>query len=57
MIGAGQIGLIWYGLRRMSVASEQRDRQLDQQGEVLGEISRGLTQQSEVLAELRRRSA
>jgi hypothetical protein len=57
MIGAGQIGLIWYGLRRMSVASEQRDRQLDQQGEALGEISRGLTQQSEVLAELLRRSA
>ena len=57
VIGAGQIGLIWYGLRRMSVASEQRDRQLDQQGEALGEISRGLTQQSEVLAELLRRSA
>ena len=52
-----QIGLIAWGLWRMGIASEERNRQLDimearaeRQGEVLG-------QQSEVLAELLRRSA
>ena len=50
-IGLGQIGLIGYGLRRMRIASEQRDRQLDQQGEVLARQSEVLAQQSEVLAQ------
>ena len=50
-IGLGQIGLIGYGLRRMRIASEQRDRQLDQQDEVLAQQhSEVLAHHSEVLA-------
>ena len=51
VIGLGQIGLIGYGLRRMRIASEQRDRQLDQQGEVLARQSEIMVQHSEVLAQ------
>ena len=71
LIGAGQIGLIGYGLHRMRVASEQRDRQLDAmearqeaQGQVLAGIGQALErqgqaleQQGQVLAELLRRGA
>ena len=56
VIGLGQIGLIGYGLRRMRIASEQRDRQLDQQDEVLARQSEVLAQHSEALAAVLRRT-
>ena len=34
LVGAAQSGLIWIGLRQMRAASESRDRQLDEQGQV-----------------------
>lgn len=64
MVGFGQIGLIGRGLHRMGEASEERNRQLDQQAETLGKIGQALDRQGqalerqgEVLAELLRRSA
>ena len=64
VIGIGQILLIAWGLRRMGVASDERNRQLDQQGEVSSKIGQALdrqgealARQSEVLGELLRRSA
>ena len=56
-IGFGQIGLIGWGLHRMGKASEEGNRQLDQQGETLGKIGQALDRQGEVLAELLRRTA
>ena len=50
VVGGAQCGLIWWGLKQMSKASDQRNRQLDQQDEAL-------RQQGQVLAELLRRSA
>ena len=64
LVGGVQCGLIWWGLRRMGVASEERNRQLDQQAETLGKVGQALDRQGaalerqgEVLAELLRRSA
>ncbi len=57
VVGFGQIGLIAWGLRRMGKASEERNRQLDQQAETLGKIGQALERQGEVLAELLRRTA
>ena len=57
VVGFGQIGLIGWGLWRMGKASEERNRQLDQQAETLGKIGQALDRQGEVLAELLRRSA
>lgn len=64
VVGFGQIGLIGWGLHRMGKASEERNRQLDQQAETLGKIGQALDRQGqalerqgEVLAELLRRSA
>jgi hypothetical protein len=64
VIGIGQILLIAWGLRRIGVASDERNRQLDQQGEVSSKIGgalarqgEALARQSEVLGELLRRSA
>ena len=63
-VGLGQIGLIAWGLQRMGIASEERNRQLDQQAEVLGKVGQALDRQGlalerqgDVLAELLRRSA
>ena len=56
-IGLGQIGLIAYGLRQMSKASEARNRQLDIQAETLGKVGQALDRQGDVLAELLRRTA
>ena len=56
-IGFGQIGLIAWGLRQMGRASEERNRQLDQQGEALRDIGQALRDQGQVLAELLRRTA
>lgn len=56
-VGFGQIGLIAWGLRQMGRASEERNRQLDQQGEALREIGQALRDQGQVLAELLRRTA
>ena len=70
-VGFGQIGLIAWGLRQMGRASEERNRQLDQQGEALRDIGQALRDQgqalrdqgqalrdqSQVLAELLRRTA
>ena len=57
VVGLVQCGLIAWGLRRMSIASEERNRQLDQQAETLGKIGQALDRQGEVLAELLRRTA
>ena len=38
VLGFGQIGLIGWDLYRMGKASEERNRQLDQQAETLGKI-------------------
>ena len=50
VVGGAQCGLIWWGLKQMGQASDQRTRQLDQQDEALH-------QQGQVLAELLRRTA
>ena len=50
VVGGAQCGLIWWGLKQMGQASDQRNRQLDQQDEAL-------RQQGQVLAELLRRTA
>ena len=71
VVGFGQIGLIAWGLRQMGKASEERNRQLDQQADILGKIGQALDRQGaaldrqgaalerqgEVLAELLRRTA
>jgi len=63
VVGFGQLGVIVWGLVRMGKASEERNRQLDQQGEVLRDIGQALRDQGQalrdqgqVLAELLRRS-
>lgn len=56
LIGGGQLGLIGWGLHRMRVASEERNRQLDQQAETLGQIGQALRDQGQALAELLRRT-
>ena len=63
-VGVGQLLLIAWGLQRMSEASAERNRQLDQQSEVLGQIGQALERQSQalerqgqVLAELLQRGA
>ena len=70
-IGVGQIGMIGWGLRRMRLAGDERNRQLDimeanqreqghalrEQGHALGKIGQALDRQGEVLAELLRRPA
>lgn len=57
VVGFEQIGVIMWGLSQMNQASEERNRQLDQQGETLGKIGQALDRQGEVLAELLRRTA
>ena len=57
IVGWVQCGLIAWELRRMSIASEERNRQLDQQAATLGKIGQALDRQGEVLAELLRRTA
>ena len=70
-IGLGQIGMIGWGLRRMRLAAEERNEQLDimaaaqqDQGQALRDIGQALRDQgqalrdqSQVLAELLRRTA
>ena len=46
-IGVGQLLLIAWGLQRMGVASAERNRQLDQQEEVLAELLRSSREQRE----------
>ena len=46
-----------WGLWRVGKASEERNRQLEQQGEALGKVGQALDRQGEVLAELLRRTA
>ena len=69
-IGLGQIGMIGWGLRRMRLAAEERNQQLDimastqrDQGQALRDIGQALDRQGaalerqgQVLAELLRRS-
>ena len=68
VVGLVQCGLIAWGLRRMGIASAERNRQLDAmeatqreqsrtQAEALGKIGQALDRQGEVLAELLRRTA
>ncbi len=45
VVGLAQCGLIAWGLRRMGIASEERNRQLDQHAEVLGKIGQALDRQ------------
>ena len=54
-VGLLQCALIGWGLWRMGVASKERNRQLDQQGEVLAGVGQALARQGEVLGELLRR--
>ena len=42
VVGLTQCVLIYFGLRQMGKASEDRNRQLDQQGEVLAAIGAGI---------------
>ena len=49
VVGLVQCGLIAWGLRRMGIASEERNRQLDQQAEVLGKIGQALDHQGAAL--------
>ena len=67
-VGLGQIGMIGWGLRRMRLAADERNRQLDimeanqrEQGQALRDqsaaMTQAFTQQGEVLAELLRRRA
>ena len=70
-IGLGQIGMIGWGLRRMRLAAEERNQQLDimastqqDQGQALRDIGQALDRQGaalerqgQVLAELLRRGA
>jgi hypothetical protein len=54
-IGVGQLLLIAWGLQRMGVASAERNRQLDQQEEVLAELLRSSREQREEQREQRER--
>ena len=42
IVGLLQCGLIYFGLRQMSKASDERNRQLDQHGEALAAIGAGI---------------
>lgn len=61
VVGGGQCFLIWWGLKQMGTASDQRNRQLDlmetAQREQSERLGTALERQGEVLAELLRRSA
>ena len=48
-VGLGQIGLIAWGLQRVGIASEERNRQLDQQAEVSGKVGQALDRQGQAL--------
>ena len=41
-VGLLQCGILWYGIKMMGAASEQRNRQLDQQGQALQDIGLGI---------------
>ncbi len=56
-VGVVQCGLIGWGLWRVGKASDDRNRQLDQQAETLAQVGQTLGRQNEVLAELLCRSA
>ena len=56
-VGGLQCYLIAQGLNQMGKSSEERNRQLDQQAEVLGKAGQALDRQGDVLAELLRRTA
>ena len=55
--GLGQIGLIAWGLRRMGIASEERNRQLDIMEANQRATLQALDRQGRALEELLRRSA
>ena len=61
VVGGGQCLLIWWGLKQMGTASDQRNRQLDAmeaaQREQSERLGTALERQGEVLAELLRRTA
>lgn len=50
VVGLTQCVLIYFGLRQMGKASEDRNRQLDQHGRQLDQHGRQLDQQGEALA-------
>ena len=63
LVGAGQCGLIWYGIRQMGAAGTAREkredarhveamRALDSQAEALLAVVRGMEQQGEALRAL-----
>ena len=56
VVGAGQCGLIFWGLRQMSKASEIRSKQVDNQGEALREMGNALRDQSAGIRELLERT-
>ena len=56
VVGAGQCGLIFWGLRQMSKASEIRNKQVDDQGEALREMGNALREQSAGIRELLERT-
>ena len=57
VVGLGQIGLIAWGLRRMGIASEERNRQLDIMEASQRAMLQALDRQGRALEELLRRSA
>lgn len=57
VVGLGQIGLIAWGLRRMGIASEERNRQLDIMEANQRATLQALDRQGRALEELLRRSA
>ena len=57
VVGLGQIGLIAWGLRRMGIASEERNRQLDIMEASQRATLQALDRQGRALEELLRRSA
>ena len=57
VVGLGQIGLIAWGLRRMGIASEERNRQLGIMEASQRATLQALDRQGRALEELLRRSA
>ena len=57
VVGLGQIGLIAWGLRRMGIASEERNRQLDIMEASQRATLQALDRQGRALEALLRRSA
>ena len=56
LVGTGQCGLIWWGLRQMRDAAKDRSKMTYDQGKLLAEIGDGIQSQSEGIRALLERS-